>query len=158
MKRLLPLLLASLIFVSCDKVVFESTRSFNNNTWMRFEPETFEFNIKNIEKCYNIVATVKIDTTLYKGFDFPLVVDMQNDQGEHRNFYAQIPLYNKQGLRNGEIVDNYQIVSTNIKEYFFFNTSGKQTIAIKQGTHKYDLNGVFNFGLKVEKADMKLPK
>ena len=31
-------------------------------------------------------------------------------------------------------------------------------MAIKQGTHKYDLNGVVNFGLKVEQANMKLPK
>ena len=158
MKRFLPLLLVSLILASCNKIVYNDTRSFNNSTWMRFEPETFEFSVKNIEKCYNIVATAKIDTTLYKGFDFPLVVDMQNDQGEHRNFYAQIPLFNKQGLRTGEIVDSYQIVSSNIKEYFFFNTSGKQTMAIKQGTHKYDLNGVVNFGLKVEQANMKLPK
>ena len=79
MKRFLPLLLVSLILASCNKIVYNDTRSFNNSTWMRFEPETFEFSVKNIEKCYNIVATVKIDTTLYKGFDFPLVVDMQND-------------------------------------------------------------------------------
>ena len=158
MKHLVPVILATLFFCSCNKVVLDETHTFENNTWMRFEPESYQFNIRNIDDCYDIIATLKVDTNQFFYKDLPLVVNMNSANGDQRMFYSHVALTNKSGKRQGETIGCYQTVTTKMREYVFFNTSGEQTVEVKQGTSKYELPGVVSFGLKVEKASMRLPE
>lgn len=158
-KRLLWILsLGVMLLCSCNKPLLDETRTMPGNKWLRFEPEQFDFDIKNVEDCYHIVFTIRIDTTLYTAKTFPLVVNMQTDAGEHRMFYSNIKLKDAQGHRTGEMTGAYQNTEGRIREYVFFNSQGKVHLAVKQGTTKYELPGVASVGLRVEKAQMKIPQ
>ena len=158
MKHLIPTILATLLLFSCSRVICDEDHSFENNTWMRFEPETFNFHIKNTDDCYNIIATLKVDTNQFHYKDLPLVVNMSSENGDQRMFYSHIALTDKEGKQMGETIGCYQTVKAKMREYVFFNTTGAQTIEVKQGTSKYELPGIVSFGIKVEKASMELPK
>lgn len=158
MKRLLPFLLIPLL-VACGKTVYHEDHTFTNNTWMRFEAESFEFSIRNIDEYYDIFATVTLDTNRFLNHDFPLVVNMTNEEGELRMFYANIPLFDpKTGQRAGEFDGSRQTATAKIRKYLSFNRKGAVKLEVKQGTSKYELPGVHSFGVSVKKAQMELPK
>lgn len=158
MKRLLPILLSLIVLSSCNKTAIKESRSFVNDTWMRFEPETFDFNINNVDNCYNIFMTVTIDTNKVKGPELPLVVNMTSDGGERRMFRTHITLKDRRGNRVGKMSGSMQTAETRVREYVFFNHTGRQTVEVKQATSKYELPGVNNFGIRVEKAKLVYPE
>lgn len=150
--------LGGLLCSSCNKTLIDDTHNLNNSKWMRFEAQQFQFNVKNTDDCYHIVLTVNVDTSIYTERTLPLVVNMTSEGGETRMFYSNIKLKDKKGNRFGTLVGNYQTASTRIRSYMFFNHKGQQTIAIKQGTSKYELPGIASVNLRVEKAKLELPE
>lgn len=159
MKHLLYILLSTLValcFASCGKVVFEEEHDIDNQTWMRFEPEAFDFKISNVEDCYDIDATICVDTTLYLAKEFPLVVDLTSQDGEHRMFYSYIQLRDSQNHSLGKADGKYVTVKAHIKDYFYFNKPCPYHLEIKQGTSKYEIRGVSKFGVRVVKSDLKV--
>lgn len=126
---------------------------------MRFEPEEFIVNVPSEEDYYNIEMTICLDTNIFKGKEFPLVVNMISSEGEQRMFDAHIPLFNfKEGSRIGTFEDTFQTSSNIVRKYLSFNRKGDFKLQIKQGTSKYELHGIKSIGVKVEKADMELPE
>ena len=148
-----PILLL-LLCASCSKTVYEENHPIADNNWLRFEAEQFDFSIRNPKDCYHIVATVRIDTTIVRIKDIPLVVNMNNDNGETRMFYSHLPLVDDKGRRCGTCVGQYQTAEFRIREYFFFNSAGNYQLLLKQGTECYDMPGVNNVGVRIEKADL----
>lgn len=126
---------------------------------MRFEPEEFIVNVPSEEDYYNIEMTICLDTNIFKGKEFPLVVNMISSEGEQRMFDAHIPLFNfKEGGRIGTFEKTFQTSSNLVRKYLSFNRKGDFKLQIKQGTSKYELHGIKSIGVKVEKADMELPE
>ena len=56
-------LVASVLLCSCgNKTLLDETRTFTNDTWMRFTPEHFDIQATNTDDCYNFSVTLTIDT------------------------------------------------------------------------------------------------
>jgi len=159
MKKLIPLLFVLPLLCSCGKTLFHESHTFTNDTWMRFEPETFNIGINNVDDYYDIVMTVSIDTNIYTSRNFPLVVNMTSDEGETRMVYADIPLFeSKSGKRTGKLEGSVQSASGKAWKYLCFNRKGNFKLEVKQGTSKYEISGVKAFAVDVEKAQMVLPE
>lgn len=151
--------MAALFFTSCGKVVFDETHAIKNNNWMRFEPETFMVDIRNADDYYNVDMTVTIDTNMVKGKDFPLVINIISEDDELRMFDSHIPLVDyKTGKRLGTFEGSVQTATFCVRKFMSFNKSGKYKVEVKQGTPKYELPGVYQFGVRVEKAKLELPE
>ncbi len=144
----------ALILTACNHIIIDESHPVSDNNWLRFEPEAFDFEIKNTDDCYHLTASIRIDTNMIQLKEFPLVVNINTASGETRMFYAHIPLIDKNGKRTGSVTSNYQLAEARIREYLFFSTKGNVHLEMKQGTHKYELPGVAMVGLRVEKADM----
>lgn len=152
-----------MLLTSCGRTIFHETHKIENETWYRLDQgenavasQVFTFDVHNIEDCYNIDAIVKVDTTRYTANQIPLVVNFDNDNGEQRMFYSMISLRDKNGKLAGTKDGPYVTVRSHIKEYFFFNYQGTNKIAIKQGTDKYEIHGIAEFGLAVEKVNLRV--
>lgn len=152
MKRLLMLSVLTVLFVSCGrKVLLDETHQFDNDTWLRFEPEVFNVKVNNTENGYLITATLKYDTNRISGEVLPLLVDFYIDSTELHNFTPEIRLFDRRGFRRGTTIGQYCTVNDTLDRYRVYNKTGDYTYRIKHRTSKYELYGVTSLGLKIEK-------
>lgn len=162
-KILINLILLSLVaftLTSChkDKILYEDTVTFTDQTWLRQEPKSFNIQVKNIDDCYNIYFTMKIDTASVRGNNFPLVVNLYSENGERRMFYSYLQVRNNEGNWIVPREGSKLIIDQRIKEYFFFNSVGQHRLEIGQGTDRYEIKKVEYFGVRIEKAELIYPE
>ena len=149
-KTLLLFCAAAALFVGCGKrTVTDETHSFGENRWMRFEPEVFKVDIRNTDKQYVISATVTYDTNIFSASELPLVVDFFADSNELHNFMPSIRLKTKKGALRGSSVGQFQTVTDTIDRCRTFNKPGTYPYRIKQGTSKYQIDGISSLNFKV---------
>lgn len=162
MKKLqhaLLIVLAAITMASCgNDVIYNETRTFDNETWLRQQPETFDFEVSNIEDCYNIYVTFRLDTADLRGNDLPLINNLYTEEGERRMWYGSIHLRNADGTWLHKLEGKYVVGEQKIREYFFFNAKGMHTLEIGQGTSRYEIHGVGSFGVRIEKAKLVYPE
>ena len=149
-KTLLVSLTLMLLCAACGKKnIIDDTRSFAGNRWMRFEPEVFKVDIKNTDKQYIITTTLTYDTTVFNANELPLVVDFFADSNEMHNFLPSMKLRNRNGTTRGTMLAQFHTVTDTIDRCRTFNKPGTYIYRIKQGTSKYELNGISSLNLKV---------
>ena len=110
MKKILTTIAIAItcIMSACsDKVVFEEKHNFPNSTWMRFDPENFEVNIKNIDDCYDIYFSVTVDTNVIRINNLPLVINIEDSEGSRRVFMSDIIFQNKKGESMGKTLGSF---------------------------------------------------
>jgi gliding motility-associated lipoprotein GldH len=157
MKKILPLLLGTLLLASCGKkTLIDDERTFNGDVWNRFTPEVFEFDVSNTENFYDIDLTVSIDTLKYRYDIVPVTVNLYSPNSERRMFYAEVPL-KLNGRWRGEVVDGRRTVSNHIRTFFSFNSVGKHRMEVGQATSQYDLEGIHSLQLNIYKVDLDYP-
>jgi len=158
MKKILTTIAIAIIFImsGCsDKVVFEEKHNFPNSTWMRFDPENFEVNIKNITDCYDIYFSVTVDTNVIRINNLPLVVNIEDSEGSRRVFMSDIIFQNKKGESMGKTIGSFEYTAR-AREYFYFNSKGIHKFSIKNSTQFYELKGIASIGMKIEKSNMDI--
>ncbi len=151
------LTLAVLLCMGCgSKNIIDEERIFANDVWNRFTPEVFEVSVNNTDDYYNIDVTVAADTTVFRYSLLPITVNIYSPSGEHRMFYASVPL-KENGRWKGEIVGDRRQVTSRIRTLFSFNAKGDHRIEIGQATSQYNLEGIGSLRLTVEntKIDYK---
>ncbi len=149
-KTLLVSLTLMLLCAACGKKnIIDDTRSFAGNRWMRFEPEVFKVDIKNTDKQYIITTTLTYDTTVFNANELPLVVDFFADSNEMHNFLPSMKLRNRNGSPRGTMLAQFHTVTDTIDRCRTFNKPCTYIYRIKQGTSKYELNGISSLNLKV---------
>ncbi len=159
MKRILTLLCAALMtvgFAACNKTLLDDTHHFANEKWMRFTPEKYSFEVSNIDDCYDILLTLRIDTTRYSANELPLIIDLYTANDEHRQFSAEAKLHDRNGTLNGTRMGQYVDITIPAKRFFYFNSSGTQRLEIKQATSRYEIDGINRLTVEVKKSDMRL--
>ena len=149
----LPLLVLSFLLLSCSGPLLDEQRLFEHDVWNRFTPESFEVDIANTEDYYNIDVATTVDTALYRYASLPLLFTIDSPNGEHRTFYAEVPL-TENGRPRGTTTDNYRTADRRIRAFFSFNSTGTHTIQVKQTTSQYDLEGIHSITLQVTKAKL----
>lgn len=144
------LMLVALTISSCGKrTLIDETHSFANDTWKRFEPEVFEFDVKNIDVPYVVTLTLSYDTTLVTDAALPLVVEFFADSNARHTLFPSIMLTDRSGHRKGSTVERYCTVVDTIDNCRFFNEVGTFTYRVKQRTSKYEIGGIATLGMKV---------
>lgn len=161
MKRhLLPILLVSLLLGSCGKkVLLDDTRTFDRDTWMRFQPEKFEVTPQNTDDCYNLILTITIDTSHFHETGLPIIIELDNTNNEKRTLFSTIVLRNYNGNWMGSFDEQGNLVVTQVvREYLFFSTANTHTITLGQRTNKYEIHGIRSINFKIEKAKLVYPE
>lgn len=149
-------LFACLACVSCTKFTYTDTRTVPNGVWNSFEPQKFEFEWTKPDMCVDLSLSAAIDTSIYKEKVFPVIVKLMSSEGESRQFRTQLCIVDRDGVLHGKANEAGLIVCQQvIRPHMFFNSKGKQSIEITQGTSKYDLVGIKTIGIGIEKSDLK---
>ena len=139
-----------ILFAACgNKTVIDDERLFGKNVWNRFTPEVFDIGLNNVDDYFNIDIAVSVDTDVFRYQTLPLTVNLYSPNGEHRFFYADMPL-KEQGRWKGEMKDGYRVVERRVRSFFSFNGTGTHRIEIGQATSQYDLEGVHSVRLYIE--------
>lgn len=150
------ILLACLLCASCTKFSYTDNRTVPNGVWNSFEPQRFEFEWNKPDLCVDLSLTAAFDTSLYRDKVFPVIVKLKGPEGESRQFRSQISIVDRDGVLHGEANEAGQIVCRQvIRPHMFFNAKGKHIIELTQGTSKYDLVGVKQIGIAIEKSNLK---
>lgn len=153
--RILLLLVCTLtLFSGCKKTLFTETHDFHNNTWTRFETDTFEIPVANVDDCYDIYFELLVDSSRVHETSIPIAVNLYSPNSEHRMFRTFFNVYSN-GHVNGESEGEYIRISQRVREYFFFNVKGTHRMEVAQCTNKYEVNGIHSITVKVVKS--KLP-
>ena len=154
MRKILIAVLGVLLFCSCGKKnIIDEERTFGKGVWNHFSPEVFEVNVSNIEDYYNIDMTATVDTSVFRYQILPLTVNIYSPNGERRMFYASIPT-KENGRWKGEIKDGKRVITSRVRTFFSFNSTGTHRIEIAQATSQYDLEGIDSFRLTIENTEI----
>ena len=154
-KLVLPILLFCLV-CGCSRFSYTDERTVPNGVWNSFEPQAFEFDWKKPDMCVDLSLSAAIDTSLYREKVFPVIVKLMSPEGESRQFRTEICIVDRDGVLHGKANEAGQIVCQQvIRPHMFFNSKGKHSIVITQGTSKYDLVGVKMIGIGIEKSNLK---
>ena len=147
------------LFAACreDNVIYSDTHTFKNNTWMRFEPEVFNVDVNDSNECYDIYMSARLDTTVFKDGDLPLIINIYNESGERRMFNGHIQVRDSENRLLGKTIGPFVDVSAKVTKYFYFNRAGVHRFEIKNNSSKYEMPGVANFGLRLEKTTIEYP-
>lgn len=160
MKHLILPLLALFLLCSCGKqTILDSTHTFNQSKWLRFEPESFSAEAPNTDDCFNFIVSIQFDTTVYREAGLPLMMEITSPAGDTRTLFSTIVLRNHENHWMGEFDNNGMLnVTSVIKQFYFFNVVGTHTIKLSQRTSKYEIGGINNINLKIEKTKIEYPE
>lgn len=155
--------LASAILLLCagcgQKPLHDESRTFANDTWMRFEPEHFMVNVTNTDDCFNIEVFVTVDTARYRESSIPLMLEVESPDHEKRTLFSTLPLRNLNGNCLGSFTDEgYLVCHQTVRDYYFFNSKGVHTLTLGQRTSKYEIKGIKELRLTINKAELEYPK
>lgn len=156
---ILPIL-TILLFCSCGKkTLFEESRTFNNDTWLRFQLEQYSVEANNTDDCYNFTVSITFDTSRFRETALPIMMEIESPDHEKRTLFSTILLRNNEGNWLGEFDDNGNIcVSQMVRQFYFFNVKGKHSINLSQRTNKYEIHGIRDLNLLIEKAELEFPE
>lgn len=151
-----------MLLCSCGrKTVVSESQQIPNGVWNHFEPVSFNFNMSNLDDCFDLYLEAAVDTARYLAKDLPVIVEMTSPNGEHRQFRAYIQVRDNNGKITSEqkaSAEGCMSCRSKIRGYLFFNSKGEYLMEVKQGTNKYDINGVRNLKLEIEKSKLEYPK
>ena len=159
--RYILLFIAATMAAACSnegKVIFDQTVSFENEKWLRQDNKIFNIDVNNVEDCYNINVKLKIDTSMVRGDQLPLIIDLYSENGERRNWRSFVKLRTKEGNWLCPIEGKYAVADQRIKDYFFFNSKGTHRLEIHHGTDRYEIYGVNEMGVRVVTAKLEYPE
>jgi gliding motility-associated lipoprotein GldH len=133
-----------LILVSCSRTtVYDNEVKFMESGWNRFRPETFEFEIKNADKRYDIQLEIKL-TESFQHMSLPMFYFIDDNSGaENRSGRFSIRIKDLQNVflnqadKNG--IYTYQQTFQAKKK---FNEPGKYKYTLEHGTSNFDLKGI----------------
>ena len=153
-------LLCTALLCSCaNKTLLDETRTFQNDTWMRFQPEKFQVEAPNTEDCYNFVLSVTVDTMRYRQPSVPVTIEIESPSTEKRTLFSTLVLRNQDGkwLAHAN-PDGTMSATQTVRQFYFFNTTGTHTVTIGQRTNKYEIHGIKSLHLNVTKAKLEYPE
>ena len=154
MKKIIIAILGVLLLGGCGKKnVIDEERTFDKGVWNHFTPEVFEVTVNNTEDYYNIDMTATVDTALFRYNILPLTVNIYSPNGERRMFYASIPT-KENGRWKGEKKGDRREITSRVRTFFSFNSTGTHRVEIAQATSQYDLEGINSFRLTIENTEL----
>ena len=144
---------------SCNRdTIFDEERSFSNDTWNRFQNETFEVSANNVDDFYDFYITVTIDTAQYIYRTLPLNINLYSPNGERRMFQGTVTLRTPDGRLKGTTEGTLLTTTKKVRDCYCFNVKGSHRIEIGQATNYYDIHGVKSIRMNITKTKLEYPE
>lgn len=158
-KKLFFIALISLcVFTSCSKSkIFEKRQEFPNYTWNRLKPLFFEIPISDTKLEYNIYFTLR-HITQYPYNNLKTNFTIIAPSGDERTTIHDFEVKNAEGRLMGEGAGDLWDLKLLVKERMTFNESGTYKFQIDNLMDYFDVVGLVDFGVIVEKASPKKEK
>ena len=152
--------LSMILVSSCGKkTLLDETRTFPNDTWMRFTLEHYQVEAPNTEDCYNFTVSVTVDTSRYHEPAVPILMEIESPSNEKRTLFSTLVLRNQEGAWISHSNDDGTMTAIQtVRQFFFFNTKGIHSINLGQRTNKYEIHGIKSLNFKIEKAKLEYPE
>jgi gliding motility-associated lipoprotein GldH len=151
----LPVLLLSVLLFSCGKnVVFTDSQAMRGNTWKIADIPVFSFPVHDTLSSNNIFFTIRTGAA-YPYRNIYLFVTTGSPDGKSITDTLNYDLADEKGNWLGKGFGDIHELRLPYKTNVYFPVSGTYTIRIQHGMRIEDLAGVYDLGLRVEKAAKK---
>ena len=140
------ILLLILAVCSCsspqkEKQVFSQEFYFKNGVWNRFQKDSFEFQISNLEARYDVIAEVEHNKKTEMEY-LPVTICFFAPDRSFSAFQSSIPFVNAKGHFIGRENNGWMAVNKSVMNQRTFSEKGTYKIVFNQTTAKYDLLGI----------------
>ena len=154
MKKYLIIAVLSLIaLTACNKgKIYEKRQQFDNYTWNRFKPLFFEVPIKDREIEYNVYLTLR-HITQYPYDDLKINLTIYSPTGEERTTMHTFLVKDKSGKFLGAGAGDLWDLKLLVKGKYYFNEEGKYKFQIDNLMDYYDIVGLADLGILIEKTN-----
>lgn len=148
---LIALSMLAVEFTACKSAVFSKRHSFSDNTWHSKDSVTFEPEIKDVDKTYEIILNLR-HTQHYECKNIIFSMSITAPDGKLLSYeQLDMPLADNSGMWSGEwlgdIVDQKLILKRNYK----FAQAGKYTFRFAQQMRdKEKLRSIMTVGLEIK--------
>ena len=154
MKKLLLILLSSLLFISCAKIgVVEKTLPIPSQSWSYDNKASFTFEITDTTSAYNVYIILR-HTDAYNYNNIWLAVGMQapGDTIHSQNISLELGS-DAQGWHGQSMDDIFEVRKSIIPGPIPFKKTGTYTFTLAQIMRENPLKHILNVGIRVEKVN-----
>lgn len=150
-KYFLLLILILPVFASCDRdVVFSGSAIMDKNTWDLMNKVTFEVPVTDTVNANNVLFTIRTGPS-YPFRNIYLFVTTISPDGKTIGDTLQYFLANEKGEWHGKGLGDIKELNLPYKSNVYFPRRGTYRFTIQHGMRTQDLEGVYDFGLRVVK-------
>lgn len=150
--RFLFFLLLTSILAACGRnVVFTDSVQMSGKTWKLTDIPVFRIPVKDTVNSNNIFFTIRTGTS-YPFRNIYLFVTTASPDGKSVTDTLQYELADEKGNWYGKGFGDIHELKLPFKSNVFFPVSGTYQVNIQHGMRVKDLKGVYDIGLRVEKA------
>ena len=151
-KYILIAVIALFALTACNKgKIYEKRQTFDNYTWNRFKPLFFEVEVADIKPEYNVYLCLR-HITQYPYEDLKINLTVYSPSGEERTTMHTFIMKNKDGKFSGEGAGDLWDLKLLVKGNYVFNQAGKYKFQIDNLMDYFDIVGLVDLGLIVEKT------
>jgi gliding motility-associated lipoprotein GldH len=147
----IALILSGLLFISCDpKRIFEQNTAVETKGWKSTEPAEFNVLIEDTVNLHNYYLNIR-HTTGYKYDNIYFFIDTYFPEGSKTRDTIQVMLADATGKWYGKGLGNIRNAQVLIKTGMSFPVKGKYLFRIEQGMREFELKGIEDVGIRIEK-------
>lgn len=154
MKRKIAFCLIILIgLCSCGKkTIFEKYKKIENYTWNGNTIVSFDVNIEDIDKKYDVYITVR-HSEVYPFDNLYVGVDIYTPSGDKRSKDYYLEMRNEDRSFKGDVLGDIWDVKVLIMKNVSFNSAGLHKFEISNLMQYTNIPDIMEIGLIVEKND-----
>jgi len=124
-----------------EKLIFSQEFYFKNGIWNRFQKDSFEFQITNLEARYDVIAEVEHNKKTEMEY-LPITICFFAPDQSSTAFQASIPFVNAKGHFIGRENNGWMAINKSVMNQRTFSEKGCYKIVFNQTTSIYDLLGI----------------
>ncbi len=153
--KILLLSIVALVLASCLRdVYFADTVTFPGNTWQADNTPSFVVPVSDTTMLLDVTFNIRTSSS-YPFRNIFLFVSTLSPSGHARTDTIEYYLADETGRWYGKGAGDVHELILPYRSHIFFPEKGSYIVRITQGMRMEDLEGVYNFGLRLKKSDGK---
>jgi gliding motility-associated lipoprotein GldH len=145
------LLVSVMLLSSCNSnVVYTGSESMNKNIWALNDVPSFDVNVTDTVSNNNVIFTIRTGSS-YPFRNIYLFVTTTSPDGKSITDTLQYNLADEKGVWLGKGFGDINELDLTYKSNVYFPVKGIYNFNIQHGMRVEDLEGVYDFGIRVEK-------
>lgn len=153
-KAITPIFIGILLIGCGPNYIFEEEKTIPDGAWAYSDTLTFDFNIVDTTKVYNLYLEVDHSTD-YRFQNLYVKIKTKFPKGNQIEQTVSLELANKFGLWLGDCGSENCEITIPIQEQVYFQESGEYRIILEQFMRENPLKELNGFGVKIEETNLK---